>query len=137
MTQAPAHGGPLEERPLRELLAELSRDGSLLVRQELELAKKELGAKVERVEREAGSMAIGGTVCHLAAMALTAGLVLVLSRVVEPWLAAFLVAAALAGIGALLVSRSKKRLQQLPLNLDQTEQSVKRDIAALKEATHD
>jgi hypothetical protein len=135
--QAPHIGGPVEERPLRELLAELSRDGSLLVQQEIALAKQELSDKVGHVKRHAATIAVGGVLCQMAALALTAGIILLLALAMPAWVSAILVGVALAVVGGTLLMTGKKRLGQVDLKLEKTSESVQRDVQALKEVTRE
>lgn len=128
-------GGPIEERPFSELVAQLSRDGSMLVKQEIALAKQELADKAETVQKHAAAMALGGVVLYTGSLALTAGLVLLLAEVVPAWLSALFVGVALATIGAVLLLRGKRKLSELSLRPEQSIRSVQRDIAAVKEAT--
>ena len=128
---------PVEQRPLSELVAQLSRDGSLLVKQEIALAKQELADKAEVVQKHAAAMALGGVVLYTGSLALTAGIILLLAQVVAAWLSALLVGVALATTGAVLLLRGKKKLSDLSLRPDQSIRSVQRDVAAVKEAAHD
>src|SRR5688572_5861082 len=50
---------PPEERPLQDLIGRLSQDGSLLVKQEIALAKHELGEKARRLGTQATMLAVG------------------------------------------------------------------------------
>jgi Putative Actinobacterial Holin-X, holin superfamily III len=54
------NGTPVDEQSLGELVATATRDMSLLVRQELELAKTELGAQATRVGVGAGLLGGAG-----------------------------------------------------------------------------
>ena len=49
-------GRPVEEQSLGELFATMSRDMSLLVRQEIDLAKSELGEAAKRAGMGAGGL---------------------------------------------------------------------------------
>jgi hypothetical protein len=133
--QAPPIGEPVQERSLRELLAEVSRDGSLLLQQEVALAKKELSDKVRHVKRHAAAIAIGGVLCQTATLALAAGLILLLALVMPAWIAAIVVGLALAVVGGTMLMNGKKRLAEVDPKLEKTSNSVQRDVQALKEVT--
>jgi hypothetical protein len=135
--QAPHIGAPLEERPLRELLTQLSRDAALLVQQEIALAKHELTAKAGQVGRGAAAIAVGGVICQMGALALTAGIILLLALALPAWLAAILVGAALALVGGVLVMGGKKRLTEIDVTLEASSESVQKDIRALKETARE
>ena len=83
------------ERPIGELMRELSAQTSTLVRQELELAKLELTEKGKQAGIGAGMFGGAGVVGLYAVGALTACLVLALATAVTGWLAALIVAVGL------------------------------------------
>ncbi len=118
-----------DERPVAELLRELSEQTSTLVHQELELAKLELAQKGERAGIGAGMFGGAGLVGLYAVGALTAAVVLLLATTMAGWLAALVVAAAyglLAG-GLALAGRSKIQ-QATPPVPEQATESVKEDV---------
>ena len=117
------------ERPIGELMRELSAQTSTLVRQELELAKLEMTEKGKQAGVGAGMFGGAGVVGLYAAGALTACLVLVLATAVTGWLAALIVAVvygAAAG-GLALMGRAKVKQAVPPLPQQATE-SVKEDV---------
>jgi hypothetical protein len=133
--QALEHEASIEERPLRDLLRQLSRDGSLLVQQEVALARRELADKAGRLQRELAALALGGVVLFVGVVTLCAALVLSLALVLPAWLAAAAVGVAISGLGALLLLRGKVRLARLDLKPERALESVQRDVAAVQEAT--
>jgi hypothetical protein len=128
---------PLEERSLRALIGQLSRDGSLLVQQEMALAKQELTEKAGVLAASGAAMAVGGLVLYAGVLAIAAGLVLALALAIPAWVSALLVGVVLAATGAVLLLRGKKRLTDLDLKPNKTTASLKRDVETLKEAFHD
>ena len=124
----------LHDRPIGEIAAALTRDLSLLVRQELELAKTEMGQKGRIALPGLGMMGAAGAVALLAGGALTAFLILVLSLFLDEWLAALITGAALAGVAAALALAGKERVQEMGSPLpEQTIETVKEDAAWMKE----
>jgi membrane protein len=118
-----------DERPVAELLRELSEQTSTLVHQELELAKLELAQKGKRAGIGAGMFGGAGLVGLYAVGALTAAIVLVLATAMASWLAALIVAVVyglLAG-GLALAGRSQVQQATPPLPQQATE-SVKEDV---------
>jgi hypothetical protein len=118
-----------DERPVGELLRELSEQTSTLVHQELELAKLELAQKGKRAGIGAGMFGGAGLVGLYAVGALTAAIVMVLATAMASWLAALIVAVAyglLAG-GLALAGRSQVQQATPPLPQQATE-SVKEDV---------
>jgi Putative Actinobacterial Holin-X, holin superfamily III len=119
----------LRERPLGEVARDLTRDLSLLVRQEVELAKSEMAQKGRVAAPGLGMIGGAGVVGLLAAGALTAFLILVLSIVLDEWLSALIVGAALAGAAFVLARQGKERVEEAGSPLpEQTIETVKEDV---------
>ena len=124
----------LHDRPIGEVAAELTRDLSLLVRQELDLAKAEMRQKGKVALPGIGMMGAAGAVALLAGGALTAFLVLVLSLFLDEWLAALITGVALAGLAAALALAGKERVEEMGTPLpEQTIETIKEDAAWMKE----
>jgi Putative Actinobacterial Holin-X, holin superfamily III len=124
----------LHDRPIGEVAAALTRDLSLLVRQELELAKAEMRHKGKVALPGLGMMGAAGMVALLAGGALTAFLILVLSLFLDEWLAALITGAGLAAVAAALALAGKKRVEEIGSPLpEQTIETVKEDAAWMKE----
>jgi hypothetical protein len=122
-------GTELRERPLGEVAQDLTRDLSLLVRQEVELAKAEMAKKGRVAAPGLGMVGGAGVVGLMAAGALTAFLILALSIVLDAWLSALIVGAALAGAAYVLAKRGKERVEEAGSPLpEQTIETVKEDV---------
>ena len=119
----------LRERPLGEIARDLTRDVSLLMRQEVELAKAELTQKGRTAAPGLGMIGGAGVVGLMAAGALTAFLVLVLSVFLPEWSSALIVGAALAAVAYLLVKQGKERVEEAGAPIPkQTIETVKEDV---------
>jgi len=119
----------LRERPIGEVAKELTSDLSLLVRQELELAKAELAQKGRTAAPGLGMFGGAGIVGLCAAGALTACLVLVFSLFLPEWAAALIVGAVLAAVASLLVRQGKERVADVGTPVPvQTIETVKEDV---------
>ena len=92
----------LRDRPVGELLKELSTQTTTLVSQELELAKAEMAEKGKRAGLGAGMFGGAGLFGLLALGALTACLIAALATGMDVWLAALIVAVAYAAVAAVL-----------------------------------
>ena len=122
------------ERPIGEVASDLARDVSLLVRQEVALAKAEMSEKGRAILPGVGMMGAGGLVGLCAAGALTAFLVLLFSLFLDAWLAALIVGALLAAVAALLGYMGKERVGEAGSPLPQeTIENVKEDAQWVKE----
>ncbi len=124
-----------ERRPVSELFGELTQDLALLVRQETQLARTEMQTKLARLTQDLVSLAAGGMVLLIGALALTAALILLLVHPVglAPWLAALVVGVALAGIGGLLLRRGLGDLKRIDPTPRRTVESIKEDIQMARE----
>jgi MFS family permease len=119
----------LNDRPIPELLKDLSEQTTMLVRQEIELAKAEMTAKGKQVGIGAGAFGGAALVGLYAVGALTAALVLALSTAVDGWLAALIVGVvygAVAGVLA-LVGKSKAQAGSPPVP-ERAISSTKEDV---------
>jgi VIT1/CCC1 family predicted Fe2+/Mn2+ transporter len=122
-------GNELRERPLGEVAKELTSDLSLLVRQEIELAKAEMAQKGRTAAPGLGMFGGAGIVALCAAGALTAFLVLVLSLFLPDWAAALIVGAVLAATAYVLVRQGQERVADAgKLVPEQTIETVKEDV---------
>jgi uncharacterized membrane protein YqjE len=125
--------GP-HERPLGELLADLSEQSSRLVRQEIRLAKAELSAKLSEVARAAILFGVAAVAGFFVLWALSWTAVEALAGVLPRWGAALVVAgvwAAIAGVMALVgVNRSRRAMPPVP---EETVETLKEDVQWAKE----
>jgi MFS family permease len=101
----------LEDRPIGELMRQLSDQTTTLVRQEIELAKAEMTAKGKQVGMGAGAFGGAGLIGLYAVGAITACLILALSTAVAGWLAALIVGVVYAAIAGVLALIGKKKTQ--------------------------
>ena len=101
----------MNERPMPELLKDLSQQTTTLVRQEIELAKAEMTAKGKQVGIGAGAFGGAALVGLYAVGALTACLILALSTAVAGWLAALIVGVVYAAVAGVLALVGRKKAQ--------------------------
>jgi Putative Actinobacterial Holin-X, holin superfamily III len=121
--------GDLRERPLPELLKQLSEQTTRLVHQELELAKAELTQKGKQAGAGAGLFGAAGAIGFLALAALTTCFILALNAVMPAWLAALLVAVVYGVVAAVLALRGRAKVKQAtPPVPEQTIETVKEDV---------
>ena len=123
----------LRERPLGEVAKDLTSDLSLLVRQEIELAKAEMADKGRTAAPGLAMFGGAGIVGLCAAGALTAFLVLVFSLFLPEWTAAVIVGAALAVVAYALARQGKERVSDAGKPIpEQTIETVKEDVELTK-----
>ena len=119
----------LRDRPLAEVAKNLTSDVSLLVRQEIELAKAEMGQKARTATPGIGMFGGAGIVALCAAGALTACAVLVFSIFLPEWAAALIVGAVLAAVAVALDRQGKERVADAGKPIpEQTIETVKEDV---------
>ena len=122
-------GGELRERPIGEVARDLTKDLSLLVRQEIELAKAEMSQKGRTAAPGIGMLGGAGVVALAATGALTAFLILVLAIFLPEWLAALIVAAVMGAAAYVLMKSGKERVQDAGKPVpEQTIDTVKEDV---------
>lgn len=123
----------LSERPVGDLVKDLSEQTSSLVRQEVELAKVELAEKGKRAGKGAGMFGGAGLFGLFAFAALTATFILALSTAVEPWLAALIVTLVYGAIAGVLALQGKNKVQEAgPPVPEQAVDSTKEDVEWIK-----
>jgi len=126
---------PRTERSLGELFSDLSQKTSLLIRQEVQLAKTELSQKAAQAGRGGAMLGAGGVVANAALLTFVATVILLLVQFgLDAWAAAGLMAVLLAGIGYLLVRSGLQQLRQ-PLAPVETVDSIKETAQWLKNET--
>lgn len=122
-------GSELRERPIGEVAKNLTSDLSLLLRQEIELAKAEMAQKGRTAAPGLGMFGGAGVVALCAAGALTAFLVLVFSLFLPDWAAALIVGVTLAAVAFVLIRQGKERIADAGKPVpEQTIETVKEDV---------
>jgi hypothetical protein len=124
-----------QERSLGELFGQLSQDMTLLVRQEVQLARTEMSEKLSRLAANLISVAAGGFVAYLGGLALVAAVILALRDLANISLAvsALIVGAILAVIGWLMLQRGLKEMKRVDLAPRRTVETLKDDVQWAKE----
>ena len=129
------HATDARERPIGELVKDLSSQTSTLVRKEIELARAELQEKGKVAGKGAGLLA-GAAVFGLLAMgALTAALIALLDKAMATWVAALIVMALWAIVALVLAKAGQPALKRAPPPAPQTVETVKEDIQWAKNPT--
>jgi Putative Actinobacterial Holin-X, holin superfamily III len=116
-----------EERSIGELFSQLANDTTRLVRQELLLAKVELGQKAAEIGKQVGLIALGGAVAYAGLLAIVAALILVLGQYIPVWLSALIVGLVVMGIGYLLSQQHLSALKHLDPTPRATVETLKED----------
>ena len=126
--------GDASDRPVAELLKELSNQTSTLVRKELELAKAEMAEKGKQAGLGAGMLGGAGVVGLLALGGLTTCVIAALGIGLDLWPAAVIVGVAYASMaGALALFAKQKTQEATPPAPEQAIDSTKEDVQWAKD----
>jgi uncharacterized membrane protein YqjE len=120
-----------------ELVKRLSEQVSVLVRDELKLAQLEMTRKGKQAGIGVGMFGASGLIALYGVGCLLAAAILGISHVLQPWLAALIVGAALllaAGVAAL--TGKSRHSTATPLVPAQAVGDVKADVNEIKERAH-
>lgn len=122
-----------EDRPIAELMRDLSDQTTTLVRKEIELAKVELAEKGKKAGAGAGMFGGAGLFAFFAFAGLTATFILVLATAMAAWLAALIVTVVYGAIAGVLALQGRNKVQQAtPPVPERAVDSTKEDVAWVK-----
>lgn len=123
----------LNDRPVGELVQQLSQHTATLVRQELQLAQLEMKEKGKRFGMAGGLFGGAGLVAAYAVGALIATLILLLATFLEPWIAALIITVLLFAVAGVLGLTGKKQVDEAgPPKPEQAIASTQKDIDEVK-----
>jgi uncharacterized membrane protein YqjE len=134
----PDHRGThTSDEPVSELVQRASQQLTELVRGELRLAQAEMKEKGKRYGKGGGLFGGAGIVGFLMLQALVATAIAALAVPLPVWAAALIVTAVLGAIAAVMALSGKRQVKQgAPPTPEQTIDSVKADVAEIKESAH-
>jgi uncharacterized membrane protein YqjE len=137
MADVMRNGGTTDarDRPIGELVKDLSQQTSTLVRKEIELARVELQEKGKVAGKGAGLLGGAAVAGLLALGALTACLIALLGEAMPIWAAALIVMALWAVVAAVLAKAGQGALKRATPPAPQTVETVKEDIQWAKNPT--
>ncbi|MGQ0561643.1 MAG: phage holin family protein [Gemmatimonadota bacterium] len=117
-----------EEVPIGDLFRRLSQDASMLVHDEIVLAKLELRDTVKSYAADASKLASAAGVALAGALALTAFLIIALGDLFNNyWLSALVVTVALLAIAAMLARGALAHMKRNSLAPEQTVRTLNED----------
>jgi hypothetical protein len=124
-----------QERSIGELFGQLTQDMTLLVRQEIQLARTEMSDKLSRFTTNLVSVLSGGFVAYLGGLALVAAVILAIRDLANISLAlsALIVGAVLAIVGYAMLQKGVKELKRVDLAPRRTVETLKDDVQWAKE----
>jgi hypothetical protein len=126
-----------DDRSLGTLVADLTRESTTLVQQEVALARAEVSEKVSQVGTALASLIIGGLVLFAGLLKLLDAAIYGIGEMfppdLGPWLAALIVGAIVAIIGMVMLQKGRRNLKPEHLAPQRTVDSLKRDKKFAKE----
>ena len=123
-----------ENRGIGDLLGDLGRQVSTLVRKEIDLARVEVTSSVGRMSRGAAMAGAGGAILYAGLLILLLAIVLGLIQAgVDAWLAALIVAVVVVVIGGVVTSMGVKQMQATEMAPKQTAETVRENVEFVKE----
>jgi uncharacterized membrane protein YqjE len=121
------------DRPVGELVQELSQQTAALVRQEMRLAQVELQEKGKHAGIGAGMFGGAGLVALYGAAALVAAVIMLIATGLEPWIAALIVGVVLLAVAGVLALLGRKQVDRAtPPKPERAMQSVQDDVEHVK-----
>jgi hypothetical protein len=133
----PAGTDDVRNASVGELLGDVARDLSTLLRQEVELAKAEVKAEVAKVGKGGGMLGGAGFAGYMVALFLSCGLWWGLANAMDVGLAAVIVAIVWLVIGAALFVIGRSELRRVHPKPERTVETVKDIPEAFKSQAGD
>ena len=124
-----------DDRSLGELFAELSRETTTLMRQELALATTEMTHKASRVGEDIAFLAVGAAVVYAGLLAIIAAVIILLATVLPDWVAALLVGLVVVVVGYFLLQKGREALAREDLTPRQTIGTLRENAEWAKDQT--
>jgi uncharacterized membrane protein YqjE len=121
-----------EGRSLGDIVADLGRDMSTLVKQELELAKTEMKEEATKAGRGAGLLGGAGVAALLTLFLASCALAYLLDNWMPVELAFLITALVWAVVAAILAVMGRAALREVSPQLPETQQTLKEDASWVK-----
>jgi hypothetical protein len=131
-------GRPIESLSTAELIRQASEQLSVLVRDELALARIEMTRKAKRAGLGAGLFGAAGVISLYGVFGILTGVVLLIARVIPAWGAALAVGGLLVVIAGILGLAGGRQLKRVPPPVPRSSVAlVREDVQRLRTAVHD
>jgi uncharacterized membrane protein YfbV (UPF0208 family) len=125
---------PPGERPLGELLSDVTTQLQQLVRKEIELARAEIQQEVDKAVKGVAAFAVAGVMGLLAAIALVFAAAWGLAELVPEGVAFLIVGVLLLAVAGGLFAAGKKKVAQVNPVPQRTVETVKEDVDTAKDS---
>ena len=125
------------EHSTGELVKLVAEQVSVLVRDELKLAQLEMGNKAKQAGQGVGMLGGGGIVALYGVACLIACAIIAISHSLQAWLSALIIGVALLAVAGVLAALGRGHMRQAtPAMPIEAVDSVKTDVAEIKERAH-
>ena len=125
----------MSHESIGELLGQLANNSAALVRDELSLARQEMGEKAKSLRSSVATIMVGAVIGLVAVLTLAAAAVIGLSHLMDAGYAALIIGSAIAIIGGITIRSGINRLNRTSLKPEQTIETFEEDKEWLKELT--
>ena len=125
---------PPGERPLSELLSDVTTQLQTLVRKEIELGRAEIKEEVSKATKGVAAFAVAGVVGFLAAVALVFAGAWGLAEIVPEGVAFLIVGVLLLAVAGILFAQGRKKVAEVKPVPEQTIETVKEDVETAKDS---
>lgn len=120
------------EKPIDELVSDLSDELRSLIRNEAVLARTEFKSKFSAAGRDFGSLAAGGAVLYAGFLAVLGAVVLLFGGIMPLWLSALIFGLLAVGAGYYLVRKGIEEIRHFDITPHETISSLKEDRTWLR-----
>jgi hypothetical protein len=131
----PATEVPDEQKPVTDLLAEMTSKINTLLRKEVEMAVVELKDEVRQAAKAGGMLGAGAFAGYLAAVFASFGVAWWFDRKLPRWFAFFFVAGLQGAAAAALLKRGAEEMKQVDPVPTQTIETLKENVEWAKAQT--
>ena len=114
-----------KEGSLGALFADLSDKTTLLIRQEIDLAKQEMTDKVKRAAMDVVSFLVGAFIAYIGLLALIAAAAIALALVLPDWVATLIVGLLVIAVGGIMIMVGINSLKDINLKPERTINTLK------------
>lgn len=121
-----------DDRSLGDLFKELADETRTLVRQEIQLAKTEVGEKAKQAGRNVGLLVAGGLVAYAGLITVAIALGFLLASFLPDWLGFLIAGGLVMAVGGMLALQGRNGLKNTRFSLDRTAETLKEDKQWLK-----
>jgi hypothetical protein len=123
-----------DERPLSELLSDVTAQLQSLVRKEMELARAETKEQLSQAAKGAAAFGVAGVVGFIAAIVLVFAAAWGLAEVLPEGFAFLIVGGLLLAVAGVLFTQGRKKMAQVSPVPQQTVETVKEDVQTAKDS---